>query len=190
MAKLYFRYAAMNAGKSLDLIKVAHNYEEKGMSVLIFKSSLDDRFDKNSICSRAGLKKEAILFDRDFDFYKHPYISMQSIYDCILIDEAQFLTENQVSQLRYIVDDTDTPIICYGLRTDYKLNLWEGSKALFALADNIEELKTVCWCGKKAMANARIKDGNIVMSGNQVEIGDDNYTSLCYKHYLENKISK
>lgn len=184
MAKLYFRYSAMSAGKSLDLLKVACNYLDRNMKVILFNSALDKRFGENQVVSRTGLKKESISYDENTNFYK----MVTAPVDCILVDESQFLIKKQVYQLTEIVDILDIPVIAYGLRSDFKNELFEGSTWLFAWADSIEELKTVCWCGKKAICNARVLDGRIVKEGNQIQIGNEQYISLCRKHYKNNKL--
>jgi len=185
MAKLYFRYSAMGAGKSLDLLKVAFNYEQRGQNVALFTTNKDDRFGEGVIASRIGIKKEAILFDDNTDIFNeviHLENKNKKI-NCVLIDECQFLNKEQVLNLTFIVDKLEIPVICYGIRTDFKGELFEGSASLFALADNIEEIKTICHCGRKAIMNARIKNGKIIKDGEQVEIGDSSYVSLCREHY-------
>lgn len=186
MAQLYFHYAAMNAGKSLDLLKSAQNYTDRGMGVLLMKPAIDTR--DNGITSRIGLAREANLITPDMDvleFYK--WACSQKDIHCVFIDEAQFLKQEQVFQLCRIVDIYGTPVMCYGLRTDFRGELFEGSKALLSCADKLEELKAVCHCGRKATMTARIReDGSPVTDGEQVEIGgNDSYTSLCRKHWCE-----
>lgn len=185
MAKLYFRYSSMGAGKSIDLLKVAYNYEERGQKVVLMTSGIDDRYGKNKITTRIGLQRDAIGIKRDDNIYE--YIkNLDYIPDCILIDEAQFLTEKQVDELTDIVDFLNIPVICYGLRTDFRFNLFSGSKSLFALADKIEEIKTICDCGKKAIANMRIIDGNPTINGEQVYIGgNESYKAVCRKCYKQ-----
>lgn len=188
MAKLYFNYAAMNAGKSTTLLQSSFNYGERGMRTLEFTAALDNRDEAGSIASRIGLKKKAILFARDTDLYaiieteqgKEPVA-------CVFLDESQFLSSVQVRQLANAVDAFSIPIICFGLRTDFKGELFEGSAALFALADEIRELKTICHCGRKATMNLRIDAaGKAVTDGAQVEIGgNDRYVPLCRKHFFE-----
>ena len=189
MAKLYFRYSAMGAGKSLDLIKVAYNYQERGMKVVLFNSSLDDRFGRDSVVSRTGIKMESWSFDRNTDFIKAAAEHLGEEVACMLVDEAQFLNREQVGQLLEIVDSYRIPVICYGLRTDFMGELFEGSQWLLAWADMIEELKTICWCGKKATMNARIVDGRVVRHGEQIQIGgNESYIALCGRHFREGKI--
>ena len=188
MAKLYFNYAAMNAGKSTALLQAAFNYRERGMKTLEFTAALDDRNRRGAIASRIGLRQDASVFDAETDIFaaiekRHGAAPVA----CVFVDEAQFLTGAQVMQLARIVDALDIPVICYGLRTDFLGQLFEGSAKLFAVADEIRELKTICHCGAKATMNLRIdENGNAVASGDQVEIGgNDRYTPLCRKHYLE-----
>jgi thymidine kinase len=192
MAKLYYRYSTMGAGKSLDLLKVAYNYDERGMRTLIFNSELDTRFGQERVASRAGIYKEAIPYGRDTDFetlYHERLRELGLPVHCLLVDEAQFLSGAQVMQLVRIVNREGIPIICYGLRTDFLGGLFEGSATLFAWADTIEELKTVCWCGRKATMNARVLDGRIVHEGAQVQVGaNESYIALCREHYLSGEL--
>jgi len=189
MAKLYFRYSSMNAGKSLDLLKVAYNYEERGQQVLLLTSGLDNRYVVGKIKSRVGLEKEAKIIRKEtniLELYKKQNIKGIS---CILIDEVQFFTKAQIFQLSDIVDYYNIPVICYGLRSDFMLEPFEGSKYLMAIADSIEELKTICYCGKKAIINAKIIDDKIITVGEQVEVGGNElYVSLCRKCYKERKL--
>lgn len=190
MAKLYFRYSAMNAGKSLDLLKTAYNYEERGQKVLIFTSALDNRYGTNKIKSRVGLEKDAISIAEDTNILDTfvEKIREEKIH-CVLCDEVQFYKKHHIKELTEIVDRYNTPVICYGLRSDFRLEPFEGSIYLMAVADIIEELKTVCWCGKKATINARIVDGKITTKGEQVQIGgNESYISICRKHFKEGKI--
>lgn len=185
MAKLYFRYSSMGAGKSIDLLKVAYNYEERGQKVLLMTSALDNRYGIGKITTRIGLERTAYAIKRTDNIYDY-VINLNYVPACILIDEAQFLTEKQVYQLTDLVDFIDIPVICYGLRTDFQMKLFEGSGPLFAMADKIEELKTICECGKKATVNLRIIDGNPVLSGKQVYIGgNESYVPMCRKCYKE-----
>lgn len=188
MAKLYFRYGAMGAGKTMDILKVAYNYEERGQKVIILKPAADTRDGKMTIKSRVeGLEREGGIVE---DFMKLPEEDIKA-YDCILVDEAQFCSKDQVFFFAHVVDDLGVPVICYGLRTDFQLNLFEGSKWLFALADTIEETKTICWCGKKATTNARFNSEGIVKDGEQIMLGgNDSYISLCRKHFCEGNLGK
>jgi len=188
MAKLYFRYSSMAAGKSLDLLKVAFNYEERGQKVLLFTSKRDDRHGVGVITSRTGLKKDAVAIDDEFNLFEHVE-KLADRPDCLLIDEAQFLTKGQVMELTQIVDHLNIPAICYGIRSDYRCEPFEGSMYLMALADSIEEIKTICHCGKKATMNMRVIDGKAVYEGEQIIIGgNESYVAVCRKHFKEGKI--
>ena len=188
MAKLYFNYAAMNAGKSTTLLQASFNYRERGMNTLEFTAEIDDRDERGAIASRIGLKKDAVLFNDETNIFEliEKHCADQSIA-CIFLDEAQFLTDAQVMQLAHAVDILSIPIICYGLRTDFRGELFEGSARLFAVADEIRELKTICHCGRKATMNLRIdENGEAVTSGKKIEIGgNDRYAPLCRKHFYD-----
>ena len=186
MAKLFFRYGAMSSGKSAHLLLTNFNYVEKGLKTLIFTSSKDDRYGINKIKSRVGLESEAVGVNDDMDLYE--IVKNERDIKCVFLDESQFFSKKQIFQLTDIVDKLDIPVICYGLRSDYTMNVFEGSSYLLALADDISELKTICWCGKKATINARLNGGKITTSGDQILIGDTNYISLCRKHFKENKL--
>ncbi|YP_010246928.1 thymidine kinase [Escherichia phage HX01] len=186
MASLIFTYAAMNAGKSASLLTAAHNYKERGMGVLVLKPDIDTRDSKGEIVSRIGIRQDANIITKDmdiFEFYK--WAAAQKDIHCVFVDEAQFLTTEKVYQLSRIVDVYNVPVMAYGLRTDFKGNLFEGSQALMAIADKLVELKGVCHCGKKATMVARVtEDGLPITDGSQIEIGDtDRYVSLCRKHW-------
>ncbi|EHH5496247.1 thymidine kinase [Escherichia coli] len=186
MASLIFTYAAMNAGKSASLLTAAHNYKERGMGVLVLKPAIDTRDSKGEIVSRIGIRQDANIITKDmdiFEFYK--WAAAQKDIHCVFVDEAQFLTTEKVYQLSRIVDIYNVPVMAYGLRTDFKGNLFEGSQALMAIADKLVELKGVCHCGKKATMVARVtEDGLPITDGGQIEIGDtDRYVSLCRKHW-------
>lgn len=189
MAKLYFRYSAMGAGKSLDLLKVAYNYKERNQNCLIMSSSLDKRFGDGIVASRIGIQEPCVMITIGDDIQEivEAYcVGKDEDPSCILIDEAQFLTKDQVNSLTYIVDEMNIPVICYGLRIDYRGEPFEGSCQLMALADTIEEIKTICHCGKKATMNMRIVDGKAVYDGDQIVIGgNESYISVCRKHYHE-----
>lgn len=192
MAKLYFNYSSMNAGKSTMLLQANHNYMERGMNPVIYTSNLDSRFGKGEIVSRIGLKSKSNTFDIKTDIYNDILSFKENILiDCVLIDEAQFLTKNQVDQLGKIVDELNIPVLAFGIRTDFQGNLFEGSKYLLAWADNLKEIKTVCHCGRKATMVLRVDDeGSIVSDGSQIEIGgEERYVSVCRKHFKEKKIS-
>ena len=187
MAKVYFRYAAMNAGKSTQLLQVRHNYHERHQRTLLLKPHLDNRDGEDLIRPRIGgleARVDALVFpDTDLRALIETHLQSGPL-DCVLIDEAQFLSPEQVRQLCSVADFLDVPIMCYGLRADFRAELFPGSAALMALADDIEELKTICWCGKKATINARILDGHVLTDGPQVLIGgNESYTSLCRKHW-------
>ena len=192
MAKLYFNYSSMNAGKSTMLLQANHNYMERGMNPVIYTSNLDSRFGKGEIVSRIGLKSKSNTFDVKTDIYNDILTFKENnLIDCVLIDEAQFLTKNQVDQLGKIVDELNIPVLAFGIRTDFQGNLFEGSKYLLAWADNLKEIKTVCHCGRKATMVLRVDDeGSIVSDGSQIEIGgEERYVSVCRKHFKEKKIS-
>lgn len=188
MAKLYFNYAAMNAGKSTTLLQASFNYGERGMNTLKFTAAIDDRGAAGVISSRIGLQQNALLFDPSTNLFDIIVERCQADdIACVFLDEAQFLTDAQVTHLAHAVDEFDIPIICFGLRTDFRGELFEGSARLFALADEISELKTICHCGRKATMNLRIDgDGKAVVSGDKIEVGgNDRYTPLCRKHFFE-----
>ena len=184
MAKLYFRYGAMGSSKTANALMVAYNYKERGKRVLLAKPKLDTR-EMGVLHSRIGLEQPCIYVE---ELVEMPLEKLAS-YDCVIVDEAQFCKKEDVEFFTYLVDKLDIPVICYGLRTDFQMNLFEGSMWLLAWADKIEELKTVCWCGSGARCNARIdSSGNMVSSGEQVELGaNERYISLCRKHFIERK---
>lgn len=181
MAKLYFRYSAMNAGKSTALIQVAHNYEENGRRVVLYTAAIDHRFGRGVITSRIGPQREALTFDTDTDFLTD-MTAMRDI-SCVLIDEAQFLTPQQVRQVHRGAHGLDIPVICYGIRSDFAGEPFPGSSYLLTLADSIEELKNVCSCGRKATMNPRFaENGERIIDGEQVAIeGDVEYRPMCAK---------
>ena len=185
MAKLYFRYGAMGCSKTANALMVAFNYEEKGLKPLVLKPSIEDRDGKKVIKSRIGLSRECSFVEEYLDGTEDEVLSKTAEYDCIIIDEVQFCTVKEVMMLPKIVLYNKIPVICYGLRSDFLLNPFPASERLCAIADKVEELKTVCWCGDGATCNARIdKNGKIVRKGKQIEIGgNDRYISLCKKHY-------
>ena len=184
MAKLYFRYGAMGSSKTANALMVAYNYKERGKRVLLAKPKLDTR-EMGVLHSRIGLEQPCIYVE---ELVEMPLEKLDS-YDCVIVHEAQFCKKEDVEFFTYLVDKLDIPVICYGLRTDFQMNLFEGSMWLLAWADKIEELKTVCWCGSGARCNARIdSSGNMVSSGEQVELGaNERYISLCRKHFIERK---
>jgi len=183
MAKLYFYYSTMNAGKSTSLLQAAHNYAERGMHTMLFTARLDDRA-RGRIASRIGIEKDAQRFDIETDFWR---LCPPRQPHCVLVDEAQFLTQEQVRQLARVVDEANIPVMCYGLRTDFRGELFPGSAALLAWADTLAELKTICCCGRKATMVVRVSpSGAIERAGQQIEIGDnERYVSLCRKHFSE-----
>ena len=187
MAKLYFYYSAMNAGKSTVLLQSSHNYKERGMDTLLYAPSIDNRYGEGKITSRIGLSSEAKSIDQAFNLFSdvdHEYAKNANIA-CVLVDEAQFLTKAQVLQLCEIVDYLDIPALCYGLRTDFQGEPFEGSMYLLSWADNVIEVKTVCHCGRKASMNMRVdKAGNKVTEGKQIQVGgNDMYVSTCRLHF-------
>ena len=191
MSKLYFRYSTMGAGKSLDLLKTAHNYEERKKKVFLLTSSLDNRYGKKKIASRLGISRDANVFNGESDLYDMVYDSLDAGSDkpsCVLVDEAQFLTKEQVWQLTDIVDHLGIVVIAYGLRSDYQGEPFEGSTYLMTLADRIEELKTICEFGDKASMNMRLLDGVPIFEGQQVQIGgDESYIPVCRKYFKKQK---
>ena len=194
MAKLYFSYSAMNAGKSTILLQASHNYFERGMKTMLITSNLDNRVKKGKITSRIGLSEDAELFDKYTNIYSLiDKFNFKNKISCVLIDEAQFLSHNQVWQLSDVVDKLKLPVMCYGLRTDFLGKLFSGSEILLSIADEIREIRTICHCGKKATMVIRQDDkGNVIKSGAQIEIGgNEKYTSLCRLHWkrmiLENR---
>lgn len=187
MAKLHFYYSAMNAGKTTTLLQSNYNYRERGMETLLFIPAIDTRHKKGLISSRIGLVAEAHPFENKFNFfdYVREYIRKVSV-SCALIDEAQFLTKQQVLQLTQIVDELKIPVLAYGLRSDFMGEPFEGSQYLLAWADELSEIKTICHCGKKATMNPRIdENGKILREGEQIEIGgNERYIALCRKHFM------
>jgi thymidine kinase len=194
MAKVYFRYAAMNAGKSTQILQVRHNYHERHQTTLLLKPAVDTREGHDIVRARVGLEAtvDALVTPAtDLRLLVRTLAEAGAPHpDCILVDEAQFLEPAQVVQLCDIADFENIPVMCFGLRTDFRGQLFPGSATLMALSDNIEELKTICWCGRKATVNARLVDGHITLEGPQVLIGgNETYISLCRKHWREGKAS-
>jgi thymidine kinase len=185
MAKLYFRYGAMNSSKTANALMVKFNYEERHQRVLLMKPAVDVRDGIGIVTSRAGLTSPCLLVERDGSIIEVLLRHMGSEpLHCLIVDEAQFLTKSQVMELTRIVDDLKIPVICYGLRADFIGNLFEGSQWLLSFADTIEEVKTICWCGRKAIMNARLLDGRVVKEGEQIVLGgNDRYLSLCRHHW-------
>lgn len=202
MAKLIYYYGSMASSKTLRLLSTAYNFEEKGVQIMVLKPSLDTRDGNNIIHSRAGLERECVMVDKDVNLYNvvNKYASVLSSQleqlKWVIIDECQFLTERQVDELSDVVDYLGINVMCYGLRTDFRSRLFQGSKRLFEIADTIEEIKSTCECGnRKTSINARFdSDGNIITDGNQVVIGgDETYTALCrkcWKNKIKEKLSK
>jgi thymidine kinase len=189
MAKLYFYYSSMNAGKSTALLQSSYNYRERGMNTLILAPELDNRYGIGKVTSRIGLEAEATTFRPEHDLLE---IVNKRLADaplhCVLIDEAQFLTKDQVFQLGEVSDELNIPVLAYGLRTDFQGEPFEGSKYLLAWADNLKELKAICHCGSKATMVVRTDAaGNSIREGSQIEIGgNDKYVSMCRRHFKEN----
>ena len=181
MAKLYFRYGVMGSSKSANALMVRYNYEERGQKALMVKPGIDQREGKAIVNSRIGLSYPCVWFD---ELRSMPEGEIKS-YQCIIVDEAQFLSKEEVDFITHIVDDWNVPVICYGLRSDFKGDLFPGSQALLATADIIEEVKTICWCGRKATCNARFDEtGKVLKEGEQVVLGaNDKYIGLCRRHW-------
>jgi thymidine kinase len=188
MAKLYFYYASMNAGKSTTLLQADFNYRERGLSTLLFTAALDDRAGAGMIGSRIGLSAPAVMFDGTTDLHAAVAAAREAApVGCVLVDEAQFLTPAQVDQLARVADELGVPVLAYGLRTDFRGALFEGSARLLAIADALTEIKSICTCGAKATMNLRVDAlGNAVREGAQTEIGgNDRYLALCRRHFAE-----
>ena len=186
MAKLYFNYSSMNAGKSTALLQANHNYLERGMKTKMFTFSGDNRYEENKIVSRLKISADANPFSETTDLFQNLIQDEeQKKIKCVLIDEAQFLKKEQVAQLGRIVDELDIAVLAFGIRTDFQGELFEGSKYLLAWADNLKEIKTVCWCARKATMVVRLDSkGNILSEGQQLEIGgNEKYVPLCRAHF-------
>lgn len=193
MAKLYFYYSAMNAGKTTILLQSAHNYQERGMNVLLFTPKIDDRYAAGFIHSRIGLKSQAIAFDAQDNLFELACQQLQQkSIACVLLDEAHFLSKDQVLQLCDIVDEKNIPVLTYGLRSDFRGEPFAGSEYLLIYADNLNEIKTICHCGKKAIMNLRIDENGIALQdGAQTQIGGNElYRSVCRKHFKEARLGK
>jgi thymidine kinase len=193
--KLYFRYGTMGSAKTALLLTSAYNFEERGMQYVCMKPIIDTRENENVIRSRIGIERRCSWIYHDTDIYRmaqEMFESTMTLIDWFLIDEAQFLTAEQVDQLARIVDDYGSNVVCYGLRTDFKSNLFEGSRRLFEIADTIDEIKSTCTCGRKTIVNARIdQNGDFVEDGAQVEIGgDDKYIAVCRKCWRNKRIEQ
>ena len=185
VAKLYFYYGAMGSSKTANALMTEYNYSERGQKALLGKTNIDTRNGIYKIKSRIGLEKDCVLLS---DICAMGDDELKS-YDAIIVDEIQFATPEQIDFLARIVDQLSVPVLCYGLRTDFQTRLFEGSRRLLELADEIKEVKTVCWCGKKATCNARYNEQGIVREGSQVLLGaNDEYVALCRKHFMEGKL--
>ncbi|KKC46608.1 MULTISPECIES: thymidine kinase [unclassified Paenibacillus] len=189
MAQLYYKYGTMNSGKSFEIIKVAHNYEEQGKAVLIFSPAMDTRSGEEQVGSRVGFTRKALPVREETDIFEEvlrhqPAGAPKAIY-CVLIDEAQFLKKEHILQLTRVVDELNVPVMAFGLKNDFRNQLFEGSYYLLAQADKIEEIKTICWyCDRKATMVIRFLDGVPVNEGNQIQIGgNDDYKPVCRKCY-------
>ena len=188
MAKLYFHYSTMNAGKSTLLLQASYNYRERGMSTYLLTAAIDGRAGAGKIASRIGIEASADTFDANSDLFAMIHKRLkQGPVDCVFVDEAQFLSKDQVWQLARAVDDLKTPVMCYGLRVDFRGELFPGSAALLALADEMREARTICYCGKKAtMVVRQDADGNALKDGEQIQIGgNETYIPLCRRHWRE-----
>ena len=182
MAKLYFRYGAMGSSKTANAVMVQYNYQERGCRVLMAKPMLENRDGARTVKSRCGLEAECVFVE------EIPGMSLQGIA-CVIVDEAHFLSARQVPMLVDIVDEQGIPVICYGLRTDFRGEFFEGSRELMRWADTIEEIKTICWCGRKATFNARVLDGQVVRQGEQILLGgNESYVSLCRRHWKSGEL--
>lgn len=188
MAKLYFNYSTMNAGKSTALLQASYNYRERGMETYLLSAAFDDRAGAGKIASRIGIEQQADLYTDKSDLYDMiDSRRKSSTLACVFVDEAQFLTPDQVWQLARVVDDQNVPVMCYGLRVDFMGRAFDGSAALLALADEMREVKTICWCGKKAtMVVRQDGEGNVLTAGDQIQIGgNETYVSLCRRHWRD-----
>jgi thymidine kinase len=187
MAKLYFYYSAMNAGKSTILLQSSYNYQERGMDTLLFSSVVDTRYGTGKISSRIGVSSDAITFDSEFDLFNYTktVLAANPKLKCVLVDEAQFLNKAQVMQLTDIVDQLNLPVLTYGIRSDFLGEPFEGSMYLLVLADNITEIKTICHCGRKATMNMRVNaEGKVEKVGEQIQIGgNESYVATCRRHF-------
>ena len=186
MAQLYYKYGTMNSGKTIEILKVAHNYEEQGKPVVIMTSALDTRDGYGIVSSRIGMRREAVAITDNMDIFNFIKNLPEKPY-CVLIDESQFLSKENVNDLARVVDDLDIPVMAFGLKNDFQNHLFEGSRELLLLADKIEEIKTICqFCSKKATMVLRTENGKPVYEGNQIQIGgNETYIPVCRKHYFQ-----
>jgi thymidine kinase len=192
MAKLYFYYSSMNAGKSTILLQSSYNYRERGMHTLVLTPAIDTRAGTGRVKSRIGLEAEARTFRAEDDLLALTRAAhMEQKLSCVLVDEAQFLSRAQVDQLAEVADGLGIPVLCFGLRTDFQGNLFTGSERLLAIADNLNEIKTICHCGRKATMNLRVDaSGRAVREGEQIEIGgNERYVAVCRRHFKEGRAS-
>ena len=191
MAKLYFKYGTMNSGKSIEILKVAHNYEEQGKPVVIMTSAIDNRDEIGVVSSRIGMREEAVPIDEQLDVFDY-VAGLSPKPFCIMIDEAQFLSKKNIYDFAKVVDELGIPVMAFGLKNDFQNQLFEGSQHMLLLADKIEEIKTICWfCSKKATMVLRTKDGEPVYEGSQIQIGgNDSYLPVCRKHWFKPDLEK
>lgn len=190
MAKLYFKYGCMGSSKSMDLIRTAFNYRERGQNPIVMTSAVDTRGETGIISSRMGFNESAVAITEDMDVFKYIediVVNKKTVVDVVLVDEVNFLTKEQIWQLSDIVDYLDIAVIAFGLRSDFREKLFPGTDQLMAIADKIEEIKAMCHCGRKATVNARIKEGKVQYEGNQIEVGYG-YVALCRKCWKEGKL--
>jgi len=189
LAQLFFKYGTMNSGKSIEILKVAHNYEEQNKPVIIFTSALDNRDSIGAVSSRIGMRREAIPVYEETDMFEIVKQSKEKLY-CILVDECQFLSRRHIQQLVKIVDICHVPVMAFGLKNDFQNQLFEGSNQLLIYADKIEEIKTICWfCERKATMNLRVEDGKPIYHGEQIKIGGNNsYYPVCRKCHANPKL--
>jgi len=188
MAKLYFYYSTMNAGKSTTLLQSSYNYRERDMNTVVYTAAIDDRFGVGKVTSRIGISQDAFLFRSETNLFDeiNEHLKKEKVH-CVLVDEAQFLSKQQVYQLSDVVDKLKIPVLCYGFRSNFPTGIFLGRKKLFALGDQLEELKTICYCGRKANFVLRLNDqGEVIKEGAQIQIGgNDSYLSVCRLHYKE-----
>ena len=193
MAKLYFRYGTMDSSKTANALMVRYNYLEKGQNPIILKPKIENRDGEKTIRSRIGISAECDYVEDLLEKAENEWFTGKSDdykkIDCLIVDEAQFLSAKQVDMFARIVDELNVPVVCYGLRTDFTGHLFEGSQRLFELANRLEEVPTVCWCGKKAVFNARVKDGKMVRTGEQIMMGgNESYITVCRKHFFKGQL--
>lgn len=188
MAKLYWKYGTMGSSKTANALMTKFNYEEKGYKVLLLKSSLDNRNGQTIVKSRIGLESEALLISQDTNIYVK-FCNINPLPNAIIVDETQFLTINQIEDLKRITMILNIPVFCYGLRTDFTSHMFDASRRLFEIADSISEIKSICHCGNKAIINAKYKDNKIIYDGKQIDIGgNEKYVGLCYSCWTKGKL--